>query len=201
MPPQPTCETDSSSDEGIARSKSRSRSNVSAKRTSQSELDRNHHAARPMDLTSDSGYSSRTAATGSSADSAKSPNHRRRSPVKPQAPPAVPDAPAMAPAPAQTRPRQPESLKKKTATARESPKSSKTSTKHKDKRPVLVQKSSTQGRTASVSRRRDSMRQDCDDPDCRECLARPKPKLPPLVTGMKDEYSTQASIRLPPSIH
>ncbi|OJD31389.1 uncharacterized protein BKCO1_4900079 [Diplodia corticola] len=202
MPPrmfQPTCETDESSDEGFAEPKSQPQSNVSAKRSSQNELRRTHGAARPNDLTSDSGYSSRTAATGSSADSAKSSNSRRRSPVKTDAPPAAPEAPA--PPTAHARPRLSESSKKKSH-ARESPKPSKTSKTQKERKPVVVRQSSTRTRAPSVTRpRRDSVGPECEDPNCDRCLGRLRIKPPPLKTGMEDNYSsyTPRSPRVPPS--
>ncbi|GME43384.1 hypothetical protein GTA08_BOTSDO12229 [Neofusicoccum parvum] len=140
-----------SDDDGHAgRSKPRSQSNVAVKRSSQSsDLGRNNAAARPPDLASDSGYSSRTAATKSSADSAKSSSDRRGSPVKTEAPPAVPDAPT----PTKTRSKQSESSKKKAVQARESSKSSKTtkpSKSSKNIKPVVVRQSSTRDRTTSA---------------------------------------------------
>ncbi|KAF4312114.1 hypothetical protein GTA08_BOTSDO12229 [Botryosphaeria dothidea] len=167
MKPLPAaCESaDESSDSGrpTKPSQSRSRSNVAVKRSSQSsDLGRTNAGA------SDSGYSSRTAATKSSADSAQSSSNRRGSPVKNDAPPSVPDAPT----PTKPRAKQPESASRKSTQGRETTRSIKTSKAPKSSKTAkpLIRQSSSREKSSSTSRpRRDSGATECQDPYCDRC--------------------------------
>lgn len=174
------------------------KANAAVKRTSHSsDLDRNNAHARQPDLQSDSGYSSRTAATKSSADSAKSSRDRRGPPVKPEIPLPVPDAPASA----KVRPKLADNPKRRSIQGRETSRPSKPTTKSsKNPKPVVVRQSSTRERAASEIRpRRDTGA--CQDPHCDECMAKSRARLPPLNTGMDSNYLSYGSQspRIPPS--
>ncbi|KAF2748084.1 hypothetical protein M011DRAFT_525768 [Sporormia fimetaria CBS 119925] len=153
--------------------------NVAAKRSQTSDLGKDKTPAAEkvinIDLQSDSGYSSHTAATMSSADSAPS--------AKAQSPPAAPVAPTPTPSadpPAKRRP----------TLSREDRHSSNSS----PRKPLTRSGSMSQSRP---SRERQSSTT-CKDPHCTECPAsrgRRAPRPSPLDSGLDISYPPFDDVR------
>ncbi|KAF2084873.1 hypothetical protein K490DRAFT_59194 [Saccharata proteae CBS 121410] len=169
-PQQAYCEDAPDSDDNptLADGHAAPRSNSSVKRSSSSDVGKD----KPQpSAASDSGYSSRTAATVSSADSAKSSHahpEARTSPPKQVAVPEAPSAPTVEPAPA---PR----TRRRTTVVDHEPRRNKTTESPSRSRPIAPTTSVRQDRAPSQPRR---SRQDsktaksdgpCGHPQCVDC--------------------------------
>ncbi|KAF2469439.1 uncharacterized protein BDR25DRAFT_49536 [Lindgomyces ingoldianus] len=184
----PTCEDYHSDDsdivESFRRSPATNQANVTAKRSHPSDLGTDQPAAVEkvvnIDMQSDSGYSSHTAATMSSADSAPS--------AKSQSPPVaiLNSAPLPPPSPA--------TIKKRPALGEER----KSSSQNSPRKPLQ--------RTGSVSSRtgrsRKATNEECNDPNCTKCGPNARGRRPapsPLDSGLDLSYVEPRSQRTEPS--
>ncbi|KAJ4375876.1 hypothetical protein N0V83_001154 [Neocucurbitaria cava] len=204
---QPTCE-DYHSDESDGRvlesftgRKSPAAANVSTKRSHPSDLDKEKPPAQErvsanIDLRSDSGYSSYTAATVSSADSAPSATTRRSPPAA--AANAAP-LPSQSPAPKPRRPTVSDPRQSSNSSPRPKPVSRTAS--QSSRRPAA------QRRPTITQDRRDSMEDECRDPNCTKCgpnalPQRRRPDLPPSQSARDVSMpSDQRSMRSDPSAY
>ncbi|KAF1919395.1 hypothetical protein BDU57DRAFT_140137 [Ampelomyces quisqualis] len=179
-------ESDASGEHGVAREDSMTRANVSTKRSKDLQTDRAPAPDKTMpanaDVRSDSGYSSFTAASKTSADSA--PSATSRSP--PVAAAATPTAPAVSQSPA-PRPRRPTAGEQRQHSNEGSPRQKPVS------RPASV---STATKQRPSAQRRPTLSQDnrdeeCTDPTCTTCgpNAAPQQRLRPDLLSTRNNPS------------
>lgn len=160
----PTCEDYHSEDSGVLESftgrKSPAAANVSTKRSHPSDLDKEKPPAQErahtnIDLRSDSGYSSLTAATVSSADSA---------PSATVAPPHSAPLASQSPTPKTRRPTVSSDQRQHSSSSSPRPKPLSRTASQSSRRPPAGQRRPTLSQD-----RRDREEEDCADPNCTKC--------------------------------